>query len=147
MQEQIAFQNLLLDTNPLPIAVTQADGVVVQVNRAWEEYKGLERAMVVGRRLSGFLPANEAQEEQEHNRQLVACGGQTFYETKVLHGNGTRRETRVIKAVIPDVQSKASGVLTIFVDVSEFRQAERATQRPGKQPRRHRGPSPSSWPT
>lgn len=128
LQEQIAFQNLLLDTNPLPIAVTQADGVVVQVNRAWEEYKGLERAMVVGRRLSGFLPANEAQEEQEHNRQLVVCGGQTFYETKVLHGNGTRRETRVIKAVIPDVQSKASGVLTIFVDVSEFRQAERATQ-------------------
>ena len=128
LQEQIAFQNLLLDTNPLPVSVIQADGVVVQVNRAWEEYKGLERAMVVGRRLSGFLPADEAQVEQQYNQQLLALGGKTFYETKVLHGNGARRETRIIKAAIPDVQSKASGILTLFVDVSEFRQAERATQ-------------------
>ncbi|BEU96025.1 PAS domain S-box protein [Acidovorax sp. DW039] len=128
LQAQIAFQNLLLDMNPLPISVTNTEGAVVQVNRAWEEYKGLERAMVVGRRLTGFLPADEAQVEQLHNDQLVRMGGQTFFETKVLHGDGARRETRVIKAAIADAQSKASGVLTIFVDVSEFRQAERATQ-------------------
>jgi PAS domain S-box-containing protein len=127
LQKQIAFQNLLLDMNPLPISVTQVDGVVVQVNRAWEEYKGLERAAVVGQRLADFLPADEAQVEQQSSDNLLASGGQTFYETKVLHGNGARRETRVIKAAISDGPGHVSGVLTIFVDVSEFRQAERAT--------------------
>jgi PAS domain S-box-containing protein len=128
LQAQIAFQNLLLDTNPLPISVTDAEGIVVQVNRAWEEYKGLERAMVMGRRLAGFLPSDEAQVAQRYNQQLLSLGGQAFFETKVLHGDGARHETRVIKAAISDVQSNVSGVLTIFVDVSEFREAERATQ-------------------
>ena len=128
LQAQIAFQNLLLDTNPLPISVVDLRGAVVQVNRAWEEYKGLDRGSVVGRLLPDLLPADEAQVELLHTRELLAKGGQAFFETKVLHADTTRRETRVIKAAISDAQGHVSGVLTIFVDVSEFREAERATQ-------------------
>lgn len=128
LQAQIAFQNLLLDTNPLPISVIDTDGSVVQVNRAWEEYKGLERTSVLGKKLHDLLPADEALVEQTHHQELLVQGGQAFFETKVLHGDGTRRETRVIKAAITDAPGHVSGVLTIFVDVSEFREAERATQ-------------------
>lgn len=119
---------MLLDTNPLPISVVDLRGAVVQVNRAWEEYKGLDRSSVVGRLLTDLLPADEAQVERLHTRELLAKGGQAFFETKVLHADTTRRETRVIKAAITDAQGQVSGVLTIFVDVSEFREAERATQ-------------------
>lgn len=128
LQAQIAFQNLLLDTNPLPISVVDLRGAVVQVNRAWEEYKGLDRSSVVGRLLTDLLPADEAQVERLHTRELLAKGGQAFFETKVLHADAMRRETRVIKAAITDAQGHVSGVLSIFVDVSEFREAERATQ-------------------
>ncbi len=40
LQAQIAFQDLLLETNPLPISVTDAQDRFVRVNKAWEEYKG-----------------------------------------------------------------------------------------------------------
>lgn len=128
LQAQIAFQDLLLDTNPLPILVTDTEGSVVQVNRAWEEFKGFERARVMGRRLPEFLPTNEAQVAHAHNQELLANGGQVFFETKVLYRDGARRDTRVIKAAISGAQGRVSGVLTIYVDVSEFREAERATQ-------------------
>ena len=83
---------------------------------------------MVGRLLTDLLPADEAQVERLHTRELLAKGGQAFFETKVLHADAMRRETRVIKAAITDAQGHVSGVLSIFVDVSEFREAERATQ-------------------
>ena len=44
------------------------------------------------------------------------------------HGDGSRRDTRLAKAAIADEHGQVTGVLTILMDVSEFREAERATQ-------------------
>ena len=128
LQAQIAFQDLLLETSPLPISVTDAQGRVVQVNRAWEEYKGRPRDTVLGRELVSFLPPDEAKVHDSSNKQLLRWGGRTFVETKVLHGDGSRRETRVAKAAIADENGRVTGVLSILMDVSEFRAAERATE-------------------
>ncbi len=128
LQAQIAFQDLLLETNPLPISVVDADGRVVRMNGAWEEYKGLSRASVIGRELISLLPPDEAKVHEAANAQLLRWGGRTYVETKVLHGDGSRRDTRIAKAAIADEHGRVTGVLSILMDVSEFRAAERATQ-------------------
>ena len=128
LQAQIAFQDLLLETNPLPISVTDAQGRVVRVNRSWEEYKGRSRAAVVGQELVSLLPADEAKVHEAANAQLLRWGGRTYVEIKVLHGDGSRRDTRIAKAAIADEHGRMTGVLSILMDVSEFREAERATQ-------------------
>jgi PAS domain S-box-containing protein len=128
LQAQIVFQELLLETNPLPILVADTQGHVMQVNRAWEDYKGRTRQAVTGLQLWSFLPPDEARVHQESDAQILANGGSTFFETRIMHGDGTRHDTRVIKAAIKGNQGQPSGVLTILMDVSEFRQAERTTQ-------------------
>lgn len=128
LQAQIAFQELLLETNPLPISVTDVHGRFVRVNKAWEEYKGLPRAMVLGRTLSLCLPPDEAKVLQSANTQLLRLGGRALSEVKVWHGDGSWRDTRIAKAAIEDEHGGVTGVLSILMDVSEFREAERATQ-------------------
>jgi len=128
LQSQIAFQELLLETNPLPISVTDTQDRVVRVNRAWEEYKGHGRDGVLGQTIQSFLPLEEARAHASANSQLVRWGGRTFFEVQVLRGDGSRRDTRVEKAAIADEHGRVNGVLTILMDISEFRQAERATQ-------------------
>lgn len=128
LQAQIAFQDLLLETNPLPISVIDAEGRVVRVNRAWEEYKGRPRASVMGRELITFLPPEEAKLHEAADAQLLRWGGRTYVETKVLHGDGSRRDTRIAKSAISDEHGRMTGVLSILMDVSEFRAAERATE-------------------
>lgn len=45
-----------------------------------------------------------------------------------MHADGSRRDTRIAKAAIADEHGRVTGVLSILMDVSEFREAERATQ-------------------
>ncbi|GAA4422862.1 hypothetical protein GCM10023090_14450 [Acidovorax lacteus] len=128
LQAQIAFQSLLLETNPLPIAVTDTHSLIVQVNRAWEDYKGWPRDRLLGQPLTAHMPADEAQMHHTSSTQLLRWGGSAHFEAKVLHGDGSRRDTRVMKAAITDALGQVSGVLCILMDVSEFREAERVTQ-------------------
>ena len=128
LQAQLAFQHLLLETNPLPISVTDAQDRFVRVNKAWEEYKGRERATVLGKAVAECLPPDEVKAHLSANKQLLRWGGRTLVETQVRHGDGSRRDTRLAKAAIADEHGQVTGVLTILMDVSEFREAERATQ-------------------
>ncbi|WP_291433968.1 PAS domain S-box protein [Acidovorax sp.] len=128
LQAQIAFQDLLLETNPLPISVTDAQDRFVRVNKAWEEYKGRARSTVLGKAVAECLPPDEVKVHLSANKQLLRWGGRALVEAKIRHGDGSRRDTRVVKAAIADEHGQVTGVLTILMDVSEFREAERATQ-------------------
>ncbi|GDY34177.1 hypothetical protein ACINB_00700 [Acidovorax sp. NB1] len=128
LHAQLAFQDLLLETNPLPISVTDEQGRFILVNKAWEQYKGRQRATVLGREFVSVLPPDEAKVHQSSNVQLLRWGGRALLDTKVRHGDGSRRDTRIAKAAIEDEHGRVTGVLSILMDVSEFREAERATQ-------------------
>ena len=128
LQAQIAFQDLLLETNPLPISVTDGEDRIVRVNKAWEAYKGKSREAVLGLELARCIPPDEAKVHQSSNAQLLRWGGRSLVETPVRHGDGSRRDTRIAKAAIEDEHGRVTGVLSILMDVSEFREAERATQ-------------------
>jgi len=128
LQAQLAFQHLLLETSPLPMSLTDTEGRIVLVNRAWEEYKGRKRQDVMGLALHDFLPEGEAQVHASHDRQLLRWGGDTQLELKVRHGDGSCRDTRIVKTVVLGSDGKPTGILNILMDISEFREAERATQ-------------------
>ena len=128
LQSELEFRGLMLEMNPLPISMTDMQGRLLLVNRAWEEYKGRLRAQVVGLRLSDFLPAEEAEVHEAADRQLRRQGGQVMFETRMLHGGQTWRDTRVTKAVVNDASGQATGILCTLMDVSDFREAERLTR-------------------
>ncbi len=102
--------------------------VLLSRPHAWEEYKGRERATVLGKAVAECLPPDEVKVHQSANKQLLRWGGRTLVETQVRLGDGSRRDTRLAKAAIADEHGQVTGVLTILMDVSEFREAERATQ-------------------
>jgi PAS domain S-box-containing protein len=128
LQEQLAFQHLLLETSPLPMSVTDTDNRFVLVNLAWEEYKGVARAQVEGRTLQEVLPLAEAEAHMLHDQRLARWGGSTQLELKLRHLDGSYRDTRIAKTTVPGPDGRPTGILSIMVDISEFREAERATQ-------------------
>ncbi len=102
--------------------------VLLSRPHAWEEYQGRERVIVLGKAVAECLPPDEVKVHQSANKQLLRWGGRTLVETQVRHGDGSRRDTRLAKAAIADEHGQVTGELNIFMDVSEFREAERATQ-------------------
>lgn len=129
LQGELALRELLLELNPLPISMTDSLGKLAFVNKAWEIYKGRPRSSVIGKRPSDFLSADEATFHTRADQMLLSGKKlQVSFEMPISHSDGTRHDTRVIKAIVPDESGNPSGVLSTLMDISEFRAAERATQ-------------------
>src|SRR5256885_2883450 len=63
-----------------------------------------------------------------HNNQDVMRSGQPMVlEARLPHVDGSYRDVQISKAAVKNAQGRITGVLSIFVDVSEFRAAEHAT--------------------
>ncbi len=128
LKTQLAFTELLLQVMPLPLSILDTQGCYVSVNQAWEEFRGYTREQVVGRPARNLLPPGEAAAHDARDAELLSRGGRMRYDTITAHRDGTRRDLAVIKAAVPGADGRPAGILVAFMDVSEFRQAERATR-------------------
>lgn len=128
LQHQLAFTGLLLEISPQPVSMFDAQGVYVMVNRAWEELVGRAREDVIGKSVGHFLGLQDAELHAQQDAQLLAHGGRVRYETQVAHRDGSHRDMVVTKVLVPGGQHGPTGILCTLMDVSEFRDAERATR-------------------
>ncbi|MCE4556744.1 ATP-binding protein [Roseateles cellulosilyticus] len=126
LQHQLHFTGLLLEISPLPVSMFDMEGRYVMVNQAWEDFVGRPRADVIGSVVGHFLTAADAALHAEQDARLLAHGGRIRYETQVRHHDGSRRDMVVTKVLVPGDAGPA-GILCTLMDVSEFRDAERAT--------------------
>ncbi|WP_082498149.1 PAS domain S-box protein [Pseudorhodoferax sp. Leaf267] len=128
LQSHLALTTQLLELNPLPISMTDSKGRLVLVNQAWQDYKGLKRAAVIGRRLSEILRSEEVQMHAQGDRELLSNGGTLHLEARIRSADGSLRSTRVFKALVPEARGQAAGILCVLMDVTDFREAERVTR-------------------
>lgn len=128
LRAQLGLARSLLASSPLPMSVLDGDGRYLDVNRAWEQFTGRRRSEVLGRKAASYLRADEAALHDARDAELLARGGEMNYET-VWHGDDARRRDLFIsKSTFPDAHGRPMGIVVCFMDISEFREAERATR-------------------
>jgi PAS domain S-box-containing protein len=128
LQHQLAFTGLLLEISPQPVSMVDTEGRYVMVNRAWEDLLGRQRAEIIGSPVGHFLGEQPADPQARHDAQLAAHGGRLRYEAQVQHHDGSRRDMLVTKVLVPGSAHGPAGILCTLMDISEFRDAERATR-------------------
>jgi PAS domain S-box-containing protein len=128
LQHQLAFTGLLLELSPQPISMFDTEHRYLLVNQAWEDFTGRRRSAIIGTRVGAFMPDAERAIHEAQDERLIREGGRMRYETQLLHSDGQRRDMVVTKVLVRDEQGQATGILATLMDVSEFRDAERATR-------------------
>lgn len=128
LQAQLAFTELLLEISPLPVSMTGADGTLVTVNRAWEDFVGRPRSEVLGQPESRWLADVRASSDAAEDARLLQRGRPVRRELQVVHGDQSLRDVVITKVLVPGEAGAPAGVLSTMMDVSEFREAERATR-------------------
>jgi PAS domain S-box-containing protein len=128
LQAQLAFIEQLMDTSPLPMSVMSEHRQYVLVNRAWEEFTGLSRQVVVDSRVGAHLARSEQEVHEERDRELLDGGRPLRYETRALHRDGSVRDIVVNKLLLPQEPGQPRRIMAVLEDVTEFRNAERATR-------------------
>lgn len=128
LRQELAFTTLLLEVSPQPIVLFDAQGRYATVNRAWEQFTGLPRERVIGARLASFLDAADRALHERMHERLLAEGGTMRYEARWPHRDGSRRDVQITKVLLRDELGSVTGSLSTLLDISEFRDAERATR-------------------
>lgn len=127
LQSQLALTGLLLEISPVPIAMSDAAGCLVSVNQAWEEFFGRTRDEVIGTPEHHFMHV-EGQPLHERTTVQGARGGRERLEARLTHRDGSQRDMVITREAVTPAEGQAIGTLSTLMDVSEFREAERATR-------------------
>ena len=128
LQSQLAFTESLIEGNPLPTSVLDVQGQYLRVNRAWEVFSGRPRSEVIGTLAAAGLPPEEAALHSARDRELLAGGTEVRYEAQHRTGDGSLRDLLVSKSLVRDGQGRPAGIVVAFMDISDVREAERATR-------------------
>jgi len=128
LRAQLALTELLLDILPVPMSIVDGQGCYTSVNQAWQEFTGRPRQDVVGRPARSLRKPEEVQQHAPRDAELMLRGGRIRYEARMTHQDGSVRDLAITKAAVPGPDGQVSGILAAFMDVTEFREAERATR-------------------
>ena len=128
LENQLHFSELLLESSPLPMSVFDRSRCYLSVNRAWENFTGRSRASVIGKEVGSHLGAEERAIHEARDQLVYGSNGAVRYDVQLLHADGSHRDAVVEKRALPDADGQAAGILAVIIDVTEFREAERATR-------------------
>jgi PAS domain S-box-containing protein len=128
LQAQLAFMRQLMDVSPLPVSVVGLDRRYLLVNKAWEAFTGRPRKQVIGTQVGAHLSLAEQAVHEAKDQVLLAHGQAVRYEAIARHHDGSLRDVQVDKLLLPGPDGDLAGILAVMVDVTEFRNAERATR-------------------
>lgn len=120
LHAQLYLTHQLLDANPLPIGMMDMQGRFLSVNRAWEEFMGLRRDEVLGRRNEDFLPEQEARAWDAHNEELRYSSQPVRYQERLQRPDGSARDVMVTKVRLHAPGGEPSGLLVVKMDVTDF---------------------------
>jgi PAS domain S-box-containing protein len=123
LSNRIKFTNDLFDSLPLALALRDAEGRYLVVNRTWERYIGLSRDSVIGSSLHGVDdPAAAA--TLALDREALDAGPQVQLPPIEYDYNGRRlMQTRT---VMVDSAGHPIGVLVASLDITDKHAAEEA---------------------
>ncbi|WP_334173905.1 response regulator [Pseudoxanthobacter sp.] len=131
--DQLAFQNTLIETIPLPIYYKDAQARFLSTNRAFEEAFGVARAQLHGRTSLEFPGQPPALLQYIHDRDVAAIAN----DAQSVNGEAIRRELAdgqihdmlCWRRAFARADGAPGGMIGAFVDITPQKEAERAIAR------------------
>ena len=108
---------LSIDDIPNPVFIKGGDGIILGVNRAFEEATGLSRFNMLGKTTADFSTAAETAAHLAADRELMDHGGLRTYQSTISLPDGNERIFLYKKAALHR-EGKLLGVIGSFIDIS-----------------------------
>jgi diguanylate cyclase (GGDEF)-like protein/PAS domain S-box-containing protein len=121
-----AFANTVIENVPATIVVKDAHSLrYVLVNRSGEEYFGVPRDSMVGKRAEEVFSKDEAEMIEKHDEEMLLSGQPQFYDERPLTTpGGSLRIATTTRIPIRDTQGQVQYLLTVVDDRTHRRRAE-----------------------
>ncbi|MEW5773835.1 MAG: EAL domain-containing protein [Thermodesulfobacteriota bacterium] len=124
LENDAAFRQALLENLPCPVYFKDTAGRYLGCNRAFEEFLGLTRAEIVGRRVEDLAPQDLVEIAREKDSELLAAPGAQSYEACVRYADGSLHDVIFSKATFLSPAGKVAGLVGIMLDMTAQRRTE-----------------------
>jgi PAS domain S-box-containing protein len=128
LNAQLQFSASLVENSPLPTVVCDPQGRLLRINRAWATYTGLLAGEVLGKQMRLAWPELKLPLNTDDEQQILAHGGVVQKEVRYLRADASMCDLFVSQSALPSPVAKGLGQVFVFMDVTQFREAERQTR-------------------
>lgn len=126
VQQQLLFQNTLIDTIPNPIYYKNMDGVYLGCNKSFEQLYGRDSSEIIGSTIDQIAPPGMAAPLSESDAELFSQQDGQFqiFEHALTYADGSRHDVLFYKAIFNDAAGDPAGLVGIIVDITQRKEAE-----------------------
>ena len=126
LQEQLHFVEELVEAIPLPVYVKDENRRYRLLNRAFEQFFGIDRKNYLGLTAFDLLTQEGAKTHDERDRELLASISRQDYEAQIPNRNGTVRDGIYHKATLTRPDGSIAGLVGTISDITERKALEHA---------------------
>ena len=132
-ENQIRFQQTLLNTMPSPVFYKDASCRYLGCNKAFEAFVGFSRDELIGKTPHEIWPKDLADRYLQQDLALLESPGLQIYESAVKYADGSLREVVFNKATFEGKNGAVAGLVGIILDITERKAAEEEIKRAWQQ--------------
>ncbi len=126
LEQTRSFLDKIIENTPSPIIVKDAQTLrYLLINRAAEEYLGIDRNVMLGKRASDIMPPVTAEHIETEDRKLIEQGKVMFLDehTVATPGNGTRVVTTT-RLPVNGADGKPQYLISVIRDLTDKKRNE-----------------------
>ncbi|MEN6622782.1 MAG: PAS domain S-box protein [Smithella sp.] len=127
LMEASLYSRNLLEASLDPLVTISADGKIMDVNKATEEFTGTTRQKLIGTDFSDYF--TEPQRARAGYEMVFQKGVVRDYPLAILHTSGSITDVLYNATTYHNAQGEVQGVFAAARDVSELRKTQEALQR------------------
>jgi PAS domain S-box-containing protein len=126
--EQLAFQQILLDTIPYPVFTKDADARFIGFNRAYEKTFRVSRQELIGKKVLDllYLPEADRIAYQTEDEALIASADSIQREVSMPFADGRMHQTLYFATGFRRHDGTPGGLVGTFIDITSLKDADRA---------------------
>ncbi len=126
LEQTRSFLDTIIENVPSPIIVKGAQDLrYLLINRAAEQYLGIDRTTMLGKRAIEVMPKATAEQIEEQDRKLIAAGTIIFRDEHAVAtpGNGTRIVTTT-RLPVNGADGKPQYLISVVRDLTDRKRHE-----------------------
>lgn len=133
LNNQLAFQQKLIDSIPLPIFYKDTAGVYLGCNQVFAGYLGMNKNQIIGQTVNEIAPKELAHIYQKADDELLRQQKPQVYEAQVVYADGERHDVIFYKNIFRAADGSLGGMIGTMIDITERKRIERALSASEKQ--------------
>jgi PAS domain S-box-containing protein len=124
LKSQVQFQQVLIDSIPVPVFFKDIDLNYTGCNAAFEQSVGLNKKDIIGKTVFGILPRKLAQAHHQNDLLSLNSKSVQIYELSTIDADGEEHDILVFKTLFNNLDGSAGGLIGTNLDITERKQAE-----------------------